>query len=313
MPNSSYNSSSRSRRRNQKKIRDMDIAEGLTMMKLSPSRRGPSKRRSTQASRLPRGINNKEVNLIFNSQAFQLRLNATTLPATGNSYYRSYIRFGPNAQESLVVNPIIDMVNLTAPGVTLLGVFPDGELASWAALYSNVKLISVTAKYTPSVTMGVVSTTAATTLAASTKMVHVPILDNIDDIMTSGAPTVSLAPTTGGFSHIKQRPFVSEASIYKPWTRTFTPRFFELLYSPNIGQTSASGIVEPKASPYMDLLELSGVGAGVDYVDGLLLMSPACSYGGVNPPSTNFPNLLNDIFALGFIEFTYRVHIKSRI
>lgn len=273
---------------------------------------GPA--RSNQFTRLPRGINNKEVNLIFNSQAYQVRLNAGALPATGNSYYRAYMRFGPNAQESLVVNPIIDLQNTTTPAVTLLGVFPDGELASWGALYSNVKLTSVTVKYTPSVTMGVISTTAATTLAASTKMVHVPILANIDDILTPGGPTVSLAPTTGGFSHVKQRPYVRESSIYKSWTRTFTPTYFELVYSPNIGQTSASAIITPKPSPFMDLLEAGGVGgAGVDYLDGLLIMSPACSYGGVNPPSNNFPNVANDIFALGFLEFTYRVHIKSRV
>jgi len=308
MANNSRSASSRKRKSGNKTKKNL-VSQMASMSLVTTGRR------RNNALSFPRSINEKPVPVLFRSQTYQLFLQATILPAAANSYYRSYIRFFPNSQESIIQYPYINLTNATSPPPVSLGVISDSELASWASLYSNIRLEKIRVSYVPSVTEGIVTAAASSTLAASAVLTEVPILDNIDDIMTSAAATLSIAPTAAGISHIRQRPFVREHSIYKPWRRVFVPKYFELLYSPNIGQTSTSGIVEPKSSPWMDLLELSGVGGGVDAVDGLLLFSPPMSYGGIvaggTPPV--FPALLNDTFSLGQLTFDYFVHVKSRI
>jgi hypothetical protein len=302
-------SASSRQRKSGKKIKK-NLASQMASMSLVTTGR-----RRNNALSFPRSINEKPVPVLFRSQTFQLFLQATITPAAANSYYRSYIRFFPNSQESIIQFPLINLTNGTSPAPVSLGIISDSELASWASLYSNIKLEKIRVSYVPSVTEGIVTAATSSTLAASAVLTEVPILDNIDDIMSSGAATLSIAPTAAGMSHIRQRPFVREHSIYKPWRRVFVPKFFELVYAPNIGQSSVSAIVEPKPSPWMDLLELSGTGGGVDAVEGLLLFSPPMSYGGIvaggSPPV--FPVATNDTFSLGQLTFEYFVHVKSRI
>jgi hypothetical protein len=308
MANNSRSASSRKGKGGQKTKKNL----GSQMASMSLVTTG---RRRNNALSFPRSINEKPVPLVFRSQSYNLSLQALIAPAAANSYYRAYCRFFTNSGESIVQNPTVIMSNTTNPGVYNFGIVPDNELASWAYLYSNIRLLKIKVSYQPSVTQGLVTSTSAATLAAYATLTDVPILDNIDDIISSGASTLAIAPTAAAYSHIKQRPFVKEHSIYKPWTRVFVPKFFELIYSPNVGQTSVSGIIEPKSSPWMDLSELSGVGAGVDPLDGLLLFMAPLSYGGITtagvPPT--YPAALNDSFSLGRLEFEYLLQVKSRI
>jgi len=217
MPNNSQNASSRSRRRKQHKL----ITSKMASVSLMP------KPRSNNFTRLPKQLNNKIVELSFRSQSYLLRMNATLLPAGGTGqYYRNYFRFGVNQNETISVNPILDLANNTTTNLIQLGIFGDTELASWAALYSNVKLISVLVKYKPSITMGLITSSVGSSLAANAVMYHCPILENIDDIITTASPVLAIAATGNALSHVKQRPRVAETSIYRSWSRRFVPAFF---------------------------------------------------------------------------------------
>jgi len=89
-------------------------------------------------------------------------------------------------------------------------------------------------------------------------------------------------------------------------------RFFEQIANAPFGSNSTGTFVEPLPPRWCDLLEV-GTSGGVDVVDGFLIFVPALNYGGLNPPAAQFPAALNDIVALGFLEFEYTVQIKSRV
>lgn len=229
-----------------------------------------------------------------------------------NAYFRQCITFRPGGGETLSVLPQLSLSNLAASVASPLGTIPDGELGSWASLYSQTFLSKVIAKYTPAQTMGVsnqVSTSGETTFAASDAVMWtVPFYDNVDKFLST-SNTVVVDPDESGMSTVKVSPYARKHSIYRPWTRILRPSAF-LFTNEYIG----TGTLYHKRRSFMDFGGSSGSESSLD-MNGLCIMMPALRRGGEANPSTTTPQFYpadGNIFVLGKLTFTYVQIFKTR-
>lgn len=204
-------------------------------------------------------INTRAVITKTITQDYDLVLNALTA-TTFIEHYQAFIAFAPTSSEIIVAHPAITMLNVLPHGMFTMGTIPDGEEASWEALYAKTYLSKVLVSYQPNASaynfVPSIPTTSGATSSLAGVMHTVPIYDNLDDVITNGGQLIQDPANAASLSHMMQKPYSRTHSLMKKWTRVLKPS--TSLQIPTYYTGGANDHVYKKAKPWMDMTTSGG-------------------------------------------------------